>query len=296
MKDFGKVLTAMVTPFDENLNVDYDKARKLASSLVSNGSDGIVVVGTTGESPVLSKEEKIKLFETVKDEVGTKAKIIAGTGSNNTRDSIDLSQQAQKIGVDGIMLVVPYYNKPSQEGLFQHFATVAQEVELPVMLYNVPGRTVTNMLPETVAKLAQIDNVVALKEASGNMDQLSEIKTRVPSDFVIYSGDDSLTLPMLSLGCNGVVSVASHVVGNQIQEMIKQFSVGNYSKALEIHLSLLPIFKVLFITSNPVPVKFALTRIGLDVGGVRLPLVPPTPAEQEKIIAVIDSFHAKSTG
>jgi 4-hydroxy-tetrahydrodipicolinate synthase len=287
MKHFGRVITAMVTPFDNELNVDYQKARRLATHLANNGSDGIVVAGTTGESPVLSKEEKMKLFQAVKEEVGHKVKIIAGTGSNNTKESIALSKEAETIGVDGIMLVVPYYNKPSQEGLYQHFAAIANEVKLPIMLYNVPGRTATNMLPQTVARLAKIDNVVALKEASGNMDQLSEIKSLVFDQIFIYSGDDSLTLPMLSVGGLGVVSVAAHLIGQEIQQMVNYFSNGDHDKALEIHLQLLPVFKILFITSNPVPLKFALNNIGIEVGGVRPPLVQLSLLEQEQILQVL---------
>ncbi|MDW7675493.1 MAG: 4-hydroxy-tetrahydrodipicolinate synthase, partial [Bacillota bacterium] len=252
-----------------------------------NGSDGIVVAGTTGESPNLTKEEKLELFRVVKEEVGAKVKVIAGTGSNSTQESIVLSKKAEAIGVDGIMLVVPYYNKPSQEGLYRHFSTIAKEVSVPIMLYNVPGRTVINMLPQTVARLAKIDNVVALKEASGNMDQLSELKQLLTSDFQIYSGDDSLTLPMLSLGCSGVVSVASHLVGNEISDMINQFSSGNHKGALETHLKLMKIFKVLFITANPVPLKFSLNLIGKEVGAVRLPLCEATIEEQTEIKKVL---------
>jgi 4-hydroxy-tetrahydrodipicolinate synthase len=295
MKHFGRVITAMVTPFDNELNVDYQKARELAAYLADSGSEGIVVAGTTGEAPVLSKEEKLKLFQVVKEEVGDKVKVIAGTGTNNTKESISLSKEAEAIGADGIMLVVPYYNKPSQEGLYQHFAAIASEVRLPIMLYNVPGRTVTNMSPLTVARLAKIENVVALKEASASMDQLSEIKSFVSDQFFIYSGDDSLTLPMLSLGGVGVVSVASHLVGLEIQQMISCFANGDHDKALEIHLQLLPFFKVLFITSNPVPLKFALNSIGIDVGGVRLPLVQPDLSEQEQILQVIKQVKPQST-
>ena len=290
MRNLGKVITAMVTPLDDNLKVDLGKTRKLARYLVENGSDGIVVTGTTGESPTMSKEEKISLFKTVKDEVGESITVIAGAGSNSTEESILLSKAAQKAGVDCIMLVVPYYNKPSQEGLYQHFSTIAKEVELPIMLYNVPGRTVTNMLPETVERLAAIDNIVALKEACGSMDQVSELKRILPEDFYIYSGDDSLTLPMLSLGCEGVVSVASHLVGKEIKEMIELFKAGSTKEALVKHLTLMPIFKMLFITANPVPLKYALRQIGLDVGGVRGPLCNATKVEEEIINKVLLQF------
>lgn len=281
--DFGRVITAMVTPFDEHNNVDWGAVKTLANYLADNGSDAIVVSGTTGETPNLSEEEKVKLFETVFEAVGDRVKVIAGTGTNNTALSIRLSREAQRIGLHGVMLVVPYYNKPSQEGLYQHFKAIAEEIDLPVMLYNVPSRTVTNLAPETVARLAEIDNIVALKEAAGNMDRVSVLRRSLPEDFAIYSGDDSLTLPMLALGCRGVVSVASHLVGNQLQEMIDSFQQGDVAKANAIHLKLFPLFKVLFVTTNPVPIKTALNLKGIKVGGLRLPLHEATDEEVQVI-------------
>ncbi len=281
--DFGRVLTAMVTPFDKDMAVNYDLARKLARHLAESGSDGLVVAGTTGESPTLSKEEKIELFRVIVEEVGGQAIVVAGTGSYDTASSVALTQAAEKVGVDGVMLVAPYYNKPSQEGLYQHFKTIAKSTHLPVLLYNIPGRTGVNMLPATVARLAEIDNIVAIKEAAGSMDQVSELRRLLPDHFSIYSGDDSLTLPMLSLGAKGVVSVASHVVGPRIKEMINAFMAGNVTLATQIHLNLYPIFKGLFITTNPVPVKAALNMLGYQVGPPRLPLVEATPAEKESI-------------
>jgi len=281
--DFGRVLTAMITPFKSDMTVDYDQVKKLAHHLVQSGTDGLVVAGTTGESPTLSKEEKIELFRVVVEEVGGDAVVIAGTGSNNTADSIVLTQAAEKLGADGIMLVCPYYNKPSQEGLYQHFKAIAESTNLPVMLYNVPGRTAANLLPQTVVRLSAIENIVAIKEASGSLDQVSELRRNLPDHFVIYSGDDSLTLPILALGGKGIVSVASHIIGPQLQEMINAFNSGNVTIAAKIHGSLFPVFKTLFITSNPVPLKAALNMLGWQVGGPRLPLVEATQAEKDFI-------------
>lgn len=287
MKGFGRILTAMVTPMKENGEVNYEEAGKLACHLVETGSEGIVVAGTTGESPVLSVEEKCQLFKAVKDAVSGKAAVIAGTGSNNTAASIELTKQAEKVGCDGIMLVTPYYNKPSQEGLYQHFRAIAQETSLPVILYNVPGRTSLNMLPGTVARLAEIENIVAVKEASGSLDQVAEIKRTTPDDFLIYSGDDSITLPMLSVGGYGVISVAAHLVGKMIEEMVTSFVTGKIKAAREMHLRLFPLYKVLFITANPVPVKAALELIGIKAGAPRLPLVPATEQEIDAIKKVM---------
>lgn len=274
--DFGRLITAMITPFTENDEVNYSEAQKIAQYLVDNGSDGIVVTGTTGESPTLTKEEKIKLYAAVKEAVGNKARVIAGTGSYNTKESIALTKEAEKLGVDGVMLVVPYYNKPCQNGLKAHFRAVAESTGLPIMLYNIPGRTGINLLPETVAELAQVSNIVAIKEASGNLDQVSQLLRLVPANFRIYSGDDSLTLPMLSLGCYGVVSVAAHIVGLQMKKMIESYLAGNIETAASLHRELIPVFKGLFITTNPVPVKTAMALKGFQVGSVRLPLVPAT--------------------
>ncbi|MGF7185743.1 4-hydroxy-tetrahydrodipicolinate synthase [Desulfitispora alkaliphila] len=286
--NFGKVLTAMVTPFDENLNVDYHQVKVLARHLADNGSEGIVIAGTTGEAPTLTNEEKLELFKTVKSEVGDRVKVLAGTGSNNTAASIELTQEAAKVGVDAIMLVAPYYNKPSQRGLYHHFSTLAKSVkETPVMLYNVPGRTSCNMLPETVSDLAKIDNIVSVKESSGDMDQATAIRKLVGSDFTIYSGDDSLTLPLMSLGACGVVSVAAHIAGNEIQKMVSAFQAGNVAEALEWQLKLFDVFKGMFITSSPVPVKTALNLQGIEVGGTRAPLVPPTADEVSQIQRIV---------
>jgi len=281
--DFGRMLTAMVTPFTREMTVDYNLAKKLARHLVQSGSDGLVVSGTTGESPTLSREEKIELFRVVVEEVGGQATVIAGTGGYNTAESLALTREAEKVGVDGVMLVCPYYNKPSQDGLYEHFKTIAAGTNLPVLLYNIPGRTGVNLQPATAARLAEIDNIVALKEAAGSMDQVSELRRLLPDDFALYSGDDSLTLPMLALGARGVISVCSHVVGPRIKEMINAFTSGNTTLATQIHLELYPVFKGLFITTNPVPVKAAMNLLGWQVGPPRLPLVEATAEEKEKI-------------
>lgn len=286
--DFGRVLTAMVTPFNKDLSVNYTQARKLARYLVQKGSDGLVVAGTTGESPTLAKEEKVELFKAVVEEVGGEAVVIAGTGGYDTAETITLTIAAQKAGVDGVMLVAPYYNKPSQEGLYQHFSAVAKNTDLPIMLYNIPGRTSVNLLPATAARLAQISNIVALKEASGSMDQLSELRRLLPDDFAFYSGDDSLTLPCLSLGAKGVVSVVSHLIGERIKDMINAYTSGNTTLATEIHLELFPLFKGMFITTNPVPVKAAMNMLGWQVGKPRLPLVEATDKEKEEIKGLLE--------
>ncbi|ACX51511.1 dihydrodipicolinate synthase [Ammonifex degensii KC4] len=286
--DFGYVLTAMVTPFDREGRLDLAQAKRLARYLVENGSDGVVVAGTTGESPTLTKEEKIALFTAVTEEIGGRATVIAGTGSNDTAQSVELTKAAEKAGVDAIMVVAPYYNKPSQEGLYRHFRTIAESTNLPVMLYNVPGRTAVNILPATVARLAQdVPNIVAIKEASGNLDQVSELRRILPDDFAIYSGDDALTLPILALGGRGVVSVVSHLVGKRLKEMISSYYSGNVTLAAKIHRELYPLMKGMFITTNPVPVKAALNLLGINVGPPRLPLVEANQAEKEKLAELL---------
>lgn len=282
-----RLMTAMVTPFKTNLEVDFEKAGQLAQYLIENGSQGLVVCGTTGESPTLSKEEKVQLFRSVKDKVGKEIPVWAGIGSNSTDQSVQLAKKAVDAGVDGIMAVTPYYNKPSQEGLYRHFKAIAESVSLPLMLYNVPSRTSINMLPETVKRLSGIDNIVCLKESTGNMDQMSELKSMVPSDFIIYCGDDALTLPMMSLGAHGVVSIASHLIGNDILQMIDSYINGQIQKAQQIHARLFPVFKVLFVTTNPIPIKEALKMRGQDKGLLREPLCEASEGEKESIARVL---------
>jgi 4-hydroxy-tetrahydrodipicolinate synthase len=286
--DFGRVLTAMITPFKEDGSVNYDVAAELAGHLAENGTDTIVVCGTTGESPTLSWEEEYQLFSVVLQKVKGKAFVMAGCGSNSTKEAIAATQKAAKIGVHGTLQVVPYYNKPPQAGLYQHFQAIAQATpDLPLLLYNVPGRTSQNLQPQTVARLAEIDNIVGIKEASGNIDQASEIRRLTPKEFQIYSGDDSLTLPLLAVGAKGVVSVASHLVGNQLQEMIQAFDAGKIEVSREIHLQLFPLFKALFVTTNPIPVKKALNLIGWKVGSTRPPLFESDLELSQKLEVVL---------
>jgi 4-hydroxy-tetrahydrodipicolinate synthase len=295
--DFGRVLTAMITPFKEDGSVNYDLATSLAQHLVSSGSDTLVVCGTTGESPTLSWDEEYKLFSVILEAVAPKAKVMAGCGSNSTTEAIAATQKAAKIKVDGCLQVVPYYNKPPQAGLYQHFRAIAlAEPELPVLLYNVPGRTGQNLQPETVAKLAEVNNIIGIKEASGNLDQVSEIRRLTPPEFDIYSGDDSLTLPLLSIGAKGVVSVASHLVGTQIQQMIQAYNSGQMQQATSIHLRLFPLFKALFVTTNPIPVKAALRLSGLSVGSCRLPLGDASPEVIQKLEVVLKELDLIQTG
>ncbi|NYE57061.1 4-hydroxy-tetrahydrodipicolinate synthase [Carboxydothermus ferrireducens] len=291
MAVFGRLLTAMVTPFDRDGKVNLEQAQKLASFLVENGSDGIVVAGTTGESPTLSFEEKVDLFKAVVEAVGGKAAVIAGTGSNATEASIKLTKAAEKVGVDGVMLVAPYYNKPSQKGLVEHFQAIAGATSLPVMIYNIPGRTGVNILPKTMAKIAELENVVAIKEAAGSVDQATELIRILPERVKVFSGDDSLTLPILAVGGYGVVSVASHLVGLKIKEMIDQFLLGNVAVAARLHQELYPLIKALFITTNPVPVKTALNLMGHKVGGFRLPLVDMTEEEKEELVRELKNLN-----
>lgn len=283
--ELGRLLTAMVTPFDEDLNVDYAAVERLVDHLIRTGSQGIVVSGTTGESPTLTREEKLELYRVVKQAAAGKAAVVAGTGNYCTAESIELSREAEKIGVDAVMLVAPYYNKPSQEGLYQHFKRIAESIGLPVILYNVPSRTVTDIQPQTVIRLAEVPNIVAIKEATKNMEVAAEIRAGTPPEFRIYSGDDSVTLPLMAVGGHGIISVASHLCGASIREMMDHFVAGNTAGALEMHLRLFPLFRAIFVTTNPVPVKYALNRIGVRVGGVRPPLVEVN----DKEAAVVDA-------
>ncbi len=285
--NWGPVITAMATPFREDGAVDYDRAGELARRLVDTGSTGIVVAGTTGESPTLTDEEKLQLLRVVREAVAGRAAVLAGTGTYDTAHSVHLSREAQRVGADGLLVVVPYYNRPTQEGLYRHFKTVAESTDLPVLMYNIPGRTGTNMLPETVERLSEVRNIAGIKEASGSLDQVSEIRRRTPEHFLIYSGDDSLTLPYLSVGAVGIVSVASHLVGREIAEMIAHFQAGRVEEARRIHLRLFPLFRALFVAPNPVPLKAALEMAGFPVGKPRLPLVEATPKEREQIAAAM---------
>ncbi|MBT2637081.1 MULTISPECIES: 4-hydroxy-tetrahydrodipicolinate synthase [unclassified Bacillus (in: firmicutes)] len=288
MVQFGRVSTAMVTPFDHKGHIDFAKTTQLVNHLIDNGTDSLVVAGTTGESPTLSKEEKIALFRHVVKVADKRVPVIAGTGSNNTYATIELTKKAEEIGVDAIMIVAPYYNKPNQEGLYQHFKAAAAATSLPVMVYNIPGRSVVNILPETVIKLAEIPNIVAVKEASGDLNAMTKIIANTPEDFLLYSGDDGLTLPVLAIGGTGIVSVASHVIGNEMQAMVDAFFSGRNADAAKLHQRLLPIMQGLFAAPSPAPVKTALQLKGLDVGSVRLPMVPLTEQERTAVAKLFE--------
>ncbi|OGO01511.1 MAG: 4-hydroxy-tetrahydrodipicolinate synthase [Chloroflexi bacterium RBG_13_53_26] len=289
MEDLGRLLTAMVTPFDEDGEVDYRQAKRLAQALLKSGSQGIVVSGTTGESPTLTKEEKLRLYAEVKSVV--EHGVVANTGTYSTKASIELTREAEQVGVDAILIVVPYYNRPTQEGLFQHFKSIAQSTCLPCILYNVPSRTVTSLSAETVIRLSQIDNIVGIKEASGNLEQVARIIQDAKRGFVVYSGNDSDTLPIMSLGGYGVISVASHLVGNQISRMIDRFLSARTEEAAQIHRDLLPLINALFVLSNPIPVKHALNHVGFPVGKPRLPLTEPDEKSKSTIEATLKDYH-----
>ncbi|GAB6988972.1 4-hydroxy-tetrahydrodipicolinate synthase [Paenibacillus pini] len=281
--DFGRLITAMVTPFDEQGNINWTETSALIDYLIEEQkSDSLVICGTTGESPTLSEEEKLQLFAFAVKHADGRCKIIAGTGSNSTAHSIHLTQEAEKLGVDGALLVVPYYNKPSQEGMYRHFEAIAHSTQLPIMLYNVPSRTVASISAHTTLRLAEISNIVATKECV-SLEQVTQIVIGAPAHFKVYSGDDPMTLPALSVGAYGIVSVASHIIGASMSEMIHAYLEGNVQKAANLHQQLFPVFKGLFECPTPVPnpaaLKYALNLLGHSVGDVRLPLVAPDEAE-----------------
>ncbi len=290
MKKLGRLLTAMVTPFDEKGAVDYAQAKKLALALLKSGSEGVIVVGTTGESPTLIRSEELRLFKDIKAAIGDKGCVVAGTGSNSTAEAIEATREAEKIGVDACLLVVPYYNNPTQEGLYQHFKKIAGSTSLPCILYNVPSRTVRNLDKETIVKLSQIENIVGVKEASGNLEQVSYTISNARKGFLVWSGNDSDTLPILALGGYGIISVASHLVGKQIARMIKSFLDGDTAKAAELHRHLMPIFKDLFVIANPMPVKYAVNQVGFRVGKPRLPLTEPDEKTAEFIMKTVNKY------
>ena len=289
--ELGEVITAMVTPFNEKLEVDYEKVESLAYQLINTGSDSILVAATTGEAPTLSADEVSEILSSAKRAVQNNAKVILGAGSNSTEHAVKLAKKAEKDGADAILSVVPYYNKPSQVGMIEHFSAVAEATELPIILYNIPSRTGVNMSVETVKTLTRkYSNIVALKPSCADMDMLTELRTHCPSDFAIYSGDDSLTLPMLALGVTGVISVASHLFGKEIKSMIRNFKTGDVMTARNMHMKLYPIFKKLFMAPNPVPIKAALTYKGIIQDYVRRPLVELTKQEKAELIFTLDSI------
>ena len=290
MTEIGRLVTAMVTPFDGEGKVDYGQAKKLASALVESGSDDLVVVGTTGESPVLSPDEQYRMFEEVAGAIEGRGSVIAGAGSNNTHEAIKYTKDAERAGAQAVLHVVPYYNKPTQEGLFRHFKSIAENTHLPVILYNVPSRTITNLSAETTLRLSEIDNIIGIKEASADFEQIATIIEGAPDGFKVWSGNDADTFHLMCLGGDGVVSVASHLVGLQIKAMMQMLMDGSLNGAAAEHRRLLPIFKGLFVVSNPIPVKFATNLAGLNVGAPRLPLVAPDESTADFIRDLINQY------
>lgn len=290
MAEIGRLLTAMVTPFDDDGEINYKKARKLATALINSGSDGLVIGGTTGESPSMSNDEKIRLFAEVKEEVGEQAAVIAGTTDNNHRNSIELSKEAEGVGVDGLLLTVPAYNKPPMDGLYEHFKAIAAATSLPGILYNVPSRTSLNMDHATTLKLAEIDNIVGVKEASSDPVQITQIIDGSPDGFRVWSGNDDETFSIMCTGGYGIVSVAAHIIGKQIQSMMGKILEGDVESAAADHRRMLPIFKAIFWVTNPVPIKYAVNRAGMDIGGTRLPLWGPDEAFKAKFNPVMDDY------
>lgn len=289
---FGRLLTAMVTPFNADGSVNYEKAADLAEWLINNGSDGLVVAGSTGEAATMNAEEKLELFRVVVNRINKRVPVIAGTGSNNTADSVKMTKMAEAMGVDGALIVGPYYNKPTQEGFYQHFAAVAQSTGLPIIVYNVPGRTASNISPAIVARLAaDFENIVAIKEAAGNVAQVAELYSVLPEEFTIYSGDDGLILPFMSVGATGLISVLSNIGGGILQDVIQAYEDGRVREAAKLNARMVPLANAMFIETNPIPVKAAVTLVtGIDAGQPRLPLTPMEPANKAKMVAVLQEY------
>lgn len=286
----GRLLTAMVTPFTENGDVNYAQARKLAAALKDSGSDGLVIGGTTGEAPAMSADERLRLFDEVKQEIGDRGAVIAGTTDNNTRASIELSIEAERIGVDALLLTVPAYNKPPQEGLYQHFKAITDRVSIPGILYNVPGRTALNMTADTTIRLAQIDNIIGVKEASSDPTQITEVITRAPDGFKVWSGNDDETFSIMCTGGYGIVSVASNIIGDQVKGLMNLILSGDVPAAAAEHRRLLPFFKALFWVTNPIPIRHALLRHGFEAGPPRLPMIPAPADFRAKFDPVMDQY------
>lgn len=289
---FGRLLTAMVTPFNADGSVNYEKAADLAEWLINNGSDGLVVAGSTGEAATMSAEEKLELFRVVVNRINKRVPVIAGTGSNNTADSVKMTKMAEAMGVDGALIVGPYYNKPTQEGFYQHFAAVAQSTGLPIIVYNVPGRTASNISPAIVARLAaDFENIVAIKEAAGNVAQVAELYSVLPEEFTIYSGDDGLILPFMSVGATGLISVLSNIGGGILQDVMQAYEDGRVREAAKLNARMVPLANAMFIETNPIPVKAAVTLVtGIDAGQPHLPLTPMEPANKAKMVAVLQEY------
>ena len=290
--EIGRLLTAMVTPFDREGKVDYAQAQRLASALLDSGSDGLVAGGTTGEAPTLTHDEKLRLFAAAKEAVDGRGAVLAGTGTNDTAASIELSQEAERAGVDGLLLTAPYYNKPTQEGLYRHFEAIARATRLPCVLYNIPSRTGVNMTTDTTLRLSRVPNIVGVKEASGDLAQIAAIIDDAGEEFRVWSGDDAMTLPILALGGYGVIAVVSHLAGAQLHEMIDHYLAGRTAEAARVHRRLLPLMQVLMTAaSNPSPVKYALNQVGFPVGATRLPLVEAEGEAAERIMAEVRRHH-----
>ena len=286
--ELGRLLTAMVTPFDSEGKVDYVQAKRLAIALLDTGSEGVVLAGTTGEAPTLTHDEKMRLFAEVKEAIGGRGAVIAGTGTYDTAESIELTRGAERAGADAALLTTPYYSKPPQEGLYRHFRVIAEATSLPCILYNIPSRTAVNVTTETQLRLAEVPNIAGVKESSGDLAQVAEIIEGAPASYRVWSGDDQLCLPILALGGYGVVSVAAHLVGTQMARLVKAFLSGQTGEAAALHRRLLPLFvDLMTIAGNPIPVKYALNRLGFPAGGFRLPLVEPDEATGERIMASV---------
>ena len=290
MVEPGRLLTAMVTPFTESGDVNYAQARRLATALLDSGSDGLVIGGTTGEAPAMSAEERLRLFDEVKREIGDRGAVIAGTTDNNTRGSIELSREAEKVGVDGLLLTVPAYNKPPQEGIYQHFKAITDAVSIPGILYNVPGRTALNMTAETTLRLAQIDNIIGVKEASSDPTQITQVIDGAPDGFKVWSGNDDETFSIMCTGGYGIVSVASNIIGDQVKGLINLIVDGKTAAAAKEHRRLLPFFKALFWVTNPIPIRHAMLRHGFEAGPPRLPMIPAPDDFKAKFDPVMDRF------
>ncbi len=290
MKELGRLLTAMVTPFDTKGAVDYEQAKKLALALLDSGSDGVVLAATTGESPTLVREEEARLFTEVKAALGGRGNIIAYTGSNSTAEAVAATEAAEKIGVDGCLSVVPYYNKPTQEGIYQHFKAIAESTSLPIIMYNIPGRVVIKMTVETMVRLSRIDNIVGVKEASGDMGLVAHTLNNTGKDFLIWSGNDNDTFHIMALGGYGTIGVATHLVGKQIKQMMNDILKSKIAEAAAIHRHLLPLVDTLFIEPNPAPMKYALNHLGFNVGKPRLPLVEPSEKSAAQIRETLKKY------
>ena len=292
--NLGKIGTAMITPFKKDGSINYEELERIINYLIDNGTDSIIACGTTSENPTMSTEEKIEVVRFTVEKVAGRVPVIAGTGDNETAYSIMMTHKAEENGADGIMLVTPYYNKPNQQGMYAHFTTIANETKLPILLYNVPGRTGANLQADTTVKLSEVENITCIKEASGNLDQMGDIIENVQNNFKVYSGDDGLTLPLLAIGGSGVISVASHVVGNDMQQMIRAFEEGRHAEAAEIHRALLPLVRALFAQPNPAPIKYAMTKLGFDTLDVRLPMVEMLDEEKAEFDRIWDTYQAKA--